>query len=221
MIPLKNINIVCGHYGTGKTNLVLNLALDSAQKGEKTAVVDLDVVNPYFRSGGYSHLLKENGVELIATQFADSNLDLPSLPAQIYSVFSKSGSKIIFDVGGDDMGALALGRFSAMIKQTDFQVLYLVNRFRALTHTPAQAAQLLREIEGASRLSADYVVNNSHLGEYTSGKEVLEGYEFAKETARLVQLPLAATTCNNKLFSELADKIPNLYPIDIIVKPPF
>ena len=221
MIPLKNINIVYGHYGVGKTNFVLNLALDAADRGEKTTVVDMDVVNPYFRSGGYSGLLEQRGVELIATQFANSNLDLPSLPAEMYSIFSKTDRKIIIDVGGDDAGAFALGRFSAMIKQRDHQAIYLVNRFRALTHTPQEAADILSEIEQASRIKADCIINNSHLGAYTGEQEILSGFEFAEQTAALVGLPLIATTCERNLFDNLIGKIPDLRPIDIIVKPPF
>lgn len=221
MISLKNINIICGHYGVGKTNIVLNLALDAASKGEKITVVDLDVINPYFRSGDYADLLCKNGVELIAPNFVSTNLDLPSLPAEIYSVFSKTDRKVIIDLGGDDAGAFAVGRFSQKIKSSDFQVFYVVNRFRALTQTPEEAVQILKEIETASRLKAHYIINNSHLGRYTSEREILEGYEFSKNVCSLSKLPLAVTTCAEELYKGLSDRILNLYPIRILVKPPF
>ena len=112
---MKKIIIIYGHYGCGKTNLSLNLAIDLAQKGDKVTIADMDVVNPYFRSGDYTDLLKEYGIDVIASDFSHSNLDLPSLPATMYSIFVREGI-VIIDVGGDDAGAYALGRFSSKIK---------------------------------------------------------------------------------------------------------
>lgn len=218
-ILLKNINIICGHYGCGKTNFSINLALNEAKQGNVT-LVDLDIVNPYFRSGDYKKLLEDNGVHVIAPKFLGTNLDNPSLPAEIYSIFDNDDSTVIIDLGGDDAGAFALGRVSKQILESDYAMFYVVNCFRALTQTSAQAVEILSEIEKASRLKANGIINNSHLQNLTTENEIEKGYKYAKETALKLDLPLVATTCPKEIANKV-NNIDNLYPIDVIVKPPF
>lgn len=213
----RDFIIICGHYGCGKTNLALNIAVDAAKRGEKVTLVDLDLVNPYFRSSDYPELLRDNGIELLASGYAHSNLDIPSIPAEMYGMFSKQG-KVILDVGGDDAGAVALGRFSHLIKEREYTFLYVVNRFRIETTSPEQAAQVMSEIREASRLEPHYIVNNSHLMEHTDEAILLEGYEFAKKTAELTGLPLAFTAVEKRLAAEAENRIENIYPVDIYVR---
>lgn len=185
------ITIICGHYGCGKTNLALNLALEAA--GPVT-LVDLDVVNPYFRSSDYRGLLKERGVRLIAPVFAGTTLDTPTLPPEIASIFAPGSGPVFIDAGGDDAGATALGGLSARLKQSGYEMLYVVNRYRALSQTAEEAAALLGEIEAASRLKATGIVNNSHLGVETRMEDLRAALDFARETARLTGLPLLYST---------------------------
>lgn len=218
---MGRIIIIYGHYGCGKTNLALNLAIDLAKKGEKVTIADLDVVNPYFRSGDYAGLLNEYGIEVVASDFSHSNLDLPSIPAAMYSIFVREGT-VIIDVGGDDAGAYALGRFSAKIKEAGYEAYYVVNGKRTLTSTPMEAAQILKEIESASSVPATGIINNTHLQGFTTSEIIEEGLEFAKKTAELLSLPLAATTYpkeyvdKNKIKAEV-----RLVPVEVLVKPPF
>ena len=119
---MKRITIVTGHYGSGKTNFAVNLAVDLCRKGKSVVLVDLDIVNPYFRSADFKEQLTEMGIEMICPVYANTNLDIPALGADIYSVFNKDdGRYIIFDVGGDDAGAAALGRYSHLIQQEEFE----------------------------------------------------------------------------------------------------
>ena len=134
---LERITVVCGHYGSGKTNFSLNLAIDMAkEKNKRITLVDLDIVNPYFRSSDYRELLENSGVHVIAPKYAGTNLDTPALSAEIDSVFCDENTQVIFDVGGDDAGAFALGRYSDKIKQENYSFIYLVNKYRNLTNTP-------------------------------------------------------------------------------------
>ncbi len=109
----KPITVICGHYGCGKTNLALNLAVEAAATGRRSVIVDMDIVNPYFRSSEYRTFLERHGVQLIAPVFANTTLDTPVLPPEIYSIFNMENTDMFIDAGGDDVGATALGRSSA------------------------------------------------------------------------------------------------------------
>ncbi|MFQ7748814.1 MAG: ParA family protein, partial [Eubacteriales bacterium] len=167
------LTVVCGHYGCGKTNLALNLALEAAQEGGQVTVVDMDIVNPYFRSSEYGELLESRGIRLIAPVFAGTTLDTPTLPPEIYSIF-EGGGQVFLDVGGDDAGITALGGLHEQMEAAGYEMLYVINRYRVLSQKPEEAAALLREIESASRLKATGLVNNSHLGVETKLSTVLD-----------------------------------------------
>lgn len=190
----RTITIICGHYGCGKTNLVLNLAVEAAQRGRRSVIVDMDIVNPYFRSSDYGAFLQKHGVELIAPVFANTTLDTPVLPPEIYSIFSMEDADIFIDAGGDDVGATALGRLSRELTSSGYEMLYVVNRYRILSTKPEETLPLLREIEFASHLKATAVVNNSHLGVDTTAQTVLGSVDFARESARLCGLRLLYST---------------------------
>lgn len=198
----KRITVICGHYGCGKTNLTLNLALEAAGEGQPVTVVDLDIVNPYFRSSEYGELLGEKGVRLIAPVFANTTLDTPTLPPEIYSVFEPQAGRVFLDAGGDDAGVTALGGLHAMLEEAGYDMLYVINRYRVLSQTPEETAALLGEIQAASRLRATGLVNNSHLGVETT-LETLEGaLPFARKTAELTGLPLLYSTAPDFALGE-------------------
>ncbi|CCX37124.1 uncharacterized protein BN452_01103 [Clostridium sp. CAG:1013] len=194
MSEQARITVICGHYGCGKTNLALNLALNEAAKGERVTVADLDIVNPYFRSSEYGGLLEEHGIRLIAPVFAGTTLDTPTLPPELYSLFEPSAGKVFIDAGGDDAGVTALGGLHELLEEAGYQMLYVINRYRVLSQTPEEALALLREIETASRLKATGLVNNSHLGVETTLETLLGGLDFAHKTAELTGLPLLYST---------------------------
>ena len=221
MFPLeRRVTVVCGHYGTGKTNLSINLALDCARRGEDVSLVDLDVVNPYFRSADYADVLTENGVRVVGPNFANTNLDTPSLPAAVRSTIAE-GSRVIVDVGGDDAGATALGVYYRTLAEADPDVVYVVNRYRSMTTHADEAVQILTEIEAMSHLKATCVANNSHLKRETTEATILDSMGFAEEVASATGLPLRFTTAPRGLdFSQL-NKIPDIYPVDVLVRAPW
>ena len=221
MFPLeRRVTVVCGHYGTGKTNLSINLALDCARRGEDVSLVDLDVVNPYFRSADYADVLTENGVRVVGPNFANTNLDTPSLPAAVRSTIAE-GSRVIVDVGGDDAGATALGVYYRTLAEAEPDVVYVVNRYRSMTTHADEAVQILAEIEAMSHLKATCVANNSHLKRETTEATILDSMGFAEEVASATGLPLRFTTAPRGLdFSQL-NKIPDIYPVDVLVRAPW
>jgi CO dehydrogenase nickel-insertion accessory protein CooC1 len=218
----KRLNIICGHYGSGKTNLALNLAFNLQSTGERVTIVDLDIVNPYFRTADYTAMLQSKGIKVISPATAGTTVDAPALTADMLSVLDKTDERIIIDVGGDDAGAFALGRFSKRIyAQGDFGMFFVINKFRKLIATPQEAVELMREVESASGIRATGIINNSHLAGLTTAEDILSSLPYAQQTAKLAGLPLVMTTAPKQLEHELSDRVLNLYPVDIIVKLPW
>ena len=218
---LKRITVICGHYGSGKTNFSLNLAVDMAQHNKKVTVVDLDIINPYFRSSDYKKFLENKKVNIIVPKYAGTNLDTPALSAEIDSVFDKEDTHIIFDVGGDDAGAFALGRYADKLNQSGYSFIYLVNKYRSLIQTPELAVEMLQDITRACRLVPSYVVNNSHLQYETTAETILEAMTYGSDVAGQLQLPLLCTTAPSQLKENTLLKDCDLYFVDPIVQVPF
>ena len=219
MVPLTSrVNVICGHYGTGKTNLSINLAIECARSGESVTLIDLDVVNPYFRSADYSDVLTKEGVKVIGPNFANTNLDTPSLPGAIAGAI-EMGERVIIDVGGDDAGATALGVYSRQVNESKPDVIYVINRYRSLTTTPAEAVEILREIESAARIRATGIINNSHLKSQTDARTVTDSIPFAEEVARMTGLPLMFSTAPRDVLS--LNNIEGIHPIDVYVRTPW
>lgn len=218
---MKRITLICGHYGSGKTNFALNMAVNAAKNGEKITLVDLDIVNPYFRTADYRDELEKLGVNVIAQNLEGTTLDAPALTARMFSIFEESMGRVIVDVGGDDVGATALGRFSKQLETSGYDMLCVVNKFRKFISSPEEAAQLLGEIEAACRLKATGIVNNSHLGAQTTAQDIISSVDYAKNTAELLDLPLVYTTAPKAVAHQLAGEVENLYPVDVLVRLPW
>lgn len=209
----RKINIITGHYGSGKTNVSVNMALDLAEKGEKVTVVDLDIVNPYFRTADFKELFGEHNISLTVPTYANSNLDIPALGFDMNGIADREGY-IIIDVGGDDEGAKALGRYRKVFEKYDTQMLYVINRRRYLTKEPTEALQLMYEIENASGMKCDGIINNTNLGRETDRDIVLGSVAYADEVCREAGLPLVAVTAE----ASYLDGIDKAYPVNIYVK---
>ena len=216
----KRLTILCGHYGSGKTNIAVNMALDLRSQRDNAAIADLDIVNPYFRSKDSEDELKERGIRLICSEFASSNVDLPSMPADLYSITDDKSLSVILDIGGDDRGAYALGRLrGAILTENDYDMLMVVNRFRPLTPDAPSTIEVMREIEAACGIPFTGIINNSNLAGETDASVVLGSAGYAKAVCELSGLPLVLTTVEERLYDELKDKIENLFPLRLQKKP--
>lgn len=212
MFDLGRAIVITGHYGSGKTNIAVNLALDRAGKGERVCVVDLDIVNPYFRTADFGELFKRYDIRLAAPQFANTNLDIPSLCIDMEALLDNY-DRVILDVGGDDSGALALGQYAALLTMRGCDMLYVVNKYRYLTHFPEEAVELLRDIEQASGLKAAGIINCSNLGEGTTAEDVESSRGFAEECARAAGIPVVFTAAKRGL------NVKDAYPVEVYVRP--
>ncbi len=216
-LKYKRISVFVGHYGSGKTNIALNFALRLKEKQEKVSIADLDIVNPYFRTQDSAKMLGEADIKLISSEFAGSNVDLPALPPDVYSLFDNKDTCGVLDVGGDDRGALALGRYAEGIKkENDYDVFFVINKYRPLTKTPELTIEVLREVEQASGIKITGLINNSNLGEITTAEDVERSAPYADEVSRLSGLPVVYTTVHESIAESVSLK--NVMPIKLYVK---
>ena len=212
----KRITIFAGHYGSGKTNIALNWARHLKRQGAAVSVADLDIVNPYFRTKDSAAELAAEGIGLVVSEFANSNVDFPAMPKEIYALVAERDEKVVMDVGGDDRGALALGRYVPDIRaENDYEMLAVINASRPLTQTAADTVEVLREVEAACQLPFTGLVNNTNLGRETRVEDVLKSVDYAKETAALMGLPIFMTCVDERLTAALSPRIENLFPIKI------
>ena len=216
----KRLTILCGHYGSGKTNIAVNMALDLRSKRDRVAIADLDIVNPYFRSKDSEDEFKQHDIRLICSEFASSNVDLPSMPADLYSITDDRELSVIMDIGGDDRGAYALGRLRDAIKnENDYEMLMVVNRFRPLTPDAPSTVEVMREIEAACGIPFTGIINNSNLAAETDASAVLGSVKYAEEVSKLSGLPVVLTTVEDRLYDDLKDKISPLFRLHLQARP--
>lgn len=212
----KRVLLLCGHYGSGKTNIAVNLAKEIKREYPLVALADLDIVNPYFRSKDSATELEEAGIRLICSKYANSNVDIPALPPDLYALTDDRSMRAIIDVGGDDRGALVLGRLAPeILAENDYEMLMVINCYRPLTRDAASTIEVMREIECAGGIRFTALINNSNLGTETTAEDVLSSVRYADEVAAISNLPLVMTTVDQRLEKDLKDKISNLFPLNL------
>ena len=212
----NRLTLFAGHYGSGKTNIAVNYAIALAGEGKPVCIGDLDTVNPYFRTADSACRLEEAGVTLISPQFANSNVDLPALPAEAYRLVQDKDVYGIMDIGGDDRGAYALGRYVPFLKEeNDYKMVFVANFCRPLTRTAEEAMEVMREIEAACGLKFTHIVNNTNLGPATDPEVLLESQIKIRALSQLSGLPLFFTAVRCDLAPALQDKIPNVFPLQL------
>ena len=210
----KRLTLFAGHYGSGKTNIAVNYALKLAAEGKDTHIADLDIVNPYFRTKDSAKELEKAGVKLISPQFANSNVDLPALPAEAYRLVTDQSIYGIMDIGGDDRGAYALGRYVPSIKEEgNYRMVFVANACRPLTRTPEEALEVMREIEAACGLQFTDLINNTNLGTETTPEIVLGSADYMTRLSELSGLPVFATTAERNVAKALDGKLDNVLPL--------
>lgn len=213
---MKRITLFAGHYGSGKTNIAVNFALDLKAQGKEVIIADLDIVNPYFRTKDSAKELSEAGIELISPAFANSNVDLPSLPQETYKIVQDRTKYAVLDIGGDDRGAYALGRYApSILEENDYEMIFVANFYRPLTSTAAEALEVMREIELAGGIKFTAIVNNSNIGADTTAEDVLKTVDRAEELSRISGLPVIFTTAERTVADELKGSSHNIFPLDL------
>lgn len=206
----SKIHITVGHYGSGKTEFSVNYALYLKKTHDKVILVDLDIVNPYFRSNDARAILEDAGITVIAPDYAGTNVDIPVLPPEVMRIFNEPDAQVVIDVGGDDDGAIALGRYKQFFDKADYEMNLVVNTRRPLSSTVEEIIEMKQNIEFSSRLSVTSVIADTNIADETTKEIIEEGYEVTKQAASEMNLPVKYVVSmidadfnenvNNKLF---------------------
>ncbi|MBR4720374.1 MAG: hypothetical protein IK057_01290 [Clostridia bacterium] len=213
---MKRITLFAGHYGSGKTNIAVNYAKFIKSEGFDVSIIDLDIVNPYFRTKDSEEDLKKCGIELVSSEYANTNLDAPALPKEIYARIADKSKKLVIDVGGDDRGAVALGRFAPDITdENDFEMLFVANFYRPLTQIAEDALQVMREIELAGHIRFTGIVHNSNIGDETTAFDITKKEKELKKLAELSKLPVVFTAVSENVYPEFQNSNSELFKLEL------
>ena len=220
---MKRIRIITGHYGSGKTEYAVNLAISMADSGLNTALADLDIVNPYFRSFEQTEVLQRHGVRVIVTS-CGGRIDLPAIPAEVLTIFEDGSIYGVLDIGGDPVGARVLARFARHLEKADFDMLLVLNANRPETGTVEGAVEYMRSIEQSSGQRMTHIVNNTHLCRNTRIEDILKGAQLAKAVSEATGLPVAQHVVERRFVAEVRNQLgadANILPIEILMKKPW
>lgn len=218
----ERLILFTGHFGSGKTELAINYSIKLARQGQSVTIVDLDIVNPFFRSSEVRDVLEKEGIKLLSPNFVGTTVDIPSLPSEIYSVFQNRKGKVVFDVGGDDIGATVLGRYHPYFMEEPYRMFFVINTRRPLSSTVEQIIEMLKSIENHSRLKVTALINNTNLMCETSLDHLLEGQAIVEQVSRRLNIPVAYISGTAEVIDQLPEEYSSKgFPINIYLRPPW
>lgn len=219
---MSRINIFTGHFGSGKTEISINYAINLAKMGKKVAIVDLDIVNPYFCTRGIRKELEEHGIRVIASDPNLSNAELMVVPAEVLAVFNDKSYEVVMDIGGDDQGAIVLGQYNRYLKEEPYDMYFVINNNRPLTSNNDDTEDYIRAIQTASRLKITHLISNTNLSYETVVEDIIKGDKTVNNLAEKLNIPHKYTVCRRDLVDEVKEKVQGeILPIDIYMKPPW
>lgn len=215
----KRVRIVIGHYGSGKTEFSLNYAVKLAKMNKKTMLVDLDVVNLYFRSREKADKLTNMGIKVIGGAINSSAIDIPAIPGEVVTAFQDKSYEAVLDVGGDPAGARTLGRYVGYLTEGNYDMFFVLNANRPETQSVDKAIEYMTKIQDTTRAKVTGIVNNTHMLKNTSIDDVLKGYKLALEVSEATGVPLRY----NALLEDLVSRLPKdlkgeIFPIELIMR---
>ena len=218
----SRIRVFTGHFGSGKTEIALNYALNLSQTGKKVCIADLDVVNPYFCTRDEKDLLESKGIKLVATPKEYSNVELGTIPLNTMTVFNDKSYEVVLDVGGDEQGATALGQYNRYFNLEDYDMYFVINTSRPSTNDADSIIEYIKQIERTSRLKVKFLINNSNLSYETKVNHILEGQKIVKEVVEKTGLILRYTTIREDLVDKFKEKVEGeILPLKIFMLPPW
>jgi hypothetical protein len=179
-----------GHFGSGKTEVAVNYAVNMLKHHNKVAIVDLDIVNPYFRTADAREHLESKSIRVLTTVYANTNVDVPALPPEVLSLFEDKEYKVVLDIGGDDLGAKVLSRYREEILQDSYEMFFVINTRRPMTATQEQIEEMIYEIETSARIKVTKLVNNTNVLEHTTARDIIRGHETVQRVSEKLNIPI-------------------------------
>lgn len=219
---MSRIRVFTGHFGSGKTEIAINYAINLAKEGKKVVIVDLDIVNPYFCVRDVRKKLEEHGIRVIASSPELVNAELMVVPAEIISVFNDKSYEVVMDVGGDDSGAIALGQYNRFFKEEPYDMFFVVNTNRPFTSDNADIKEYIKAIERASRLTVTHLISNTNLSYETLEQHIIDGDKVIALLSKELNIPHAYTVCSKDFEEKMKGKLQGeIFGIDIHMLPPW
>lgn len=220
---MKRITLFTGNLGSGKTELAINYALWLKKQYARVGIVDLDIINPYFRTRLMREELEKKDLRVVCPPGELAGADVPALPPSILGVLEDERVQGVFDVGGDEIGATALGRFKPYLPYGSYNMFFVANACRPFTRTVDGIIKMLRAVEKASRLQVSALVSNTNLGSATDPETILAGHSIIEDAARQLGLPIAFLAVHSPLAREMAGRMPGIpvFPIEKNMLPPW
>ncbi len=216
----RRLVIITGHYGSGKTEFAVNYAIKLKEQFDNVIIVDMDIVNPYFRSREKRDLFKKEGIKVVDSNIKNVNVDLPALPAEISGAILNKNAKTILDVGGNPVGARVLSRYAEDIKSIEYDMFFVINGNRPQTNTCDKAIKYLRAIETASGLKVTGLINNTHVLKDTSVEDVERGHELTKKVSWETDIPIRYESALEKVVLNINNKeiLEKIFPINLYMR---
>lgn len=219
---MSRIRVFSGHFGSGKTEIAINYAINLAKSGNKVAIVDMDIVNPYFCVRDLKDYLEKKEIKVISSSPKFSNAELMVLPPEVLSAFNDKSYEVIIDVGGDDVGAVALGQYNKYFQEEPYDMYFVINNNRPMTEDFLSTEEYMINIERASRLRITHLISNTNLSSETNVQDILDGDKIVSELSKQLKIPYRYTVITKDLEDEVRGKVAGeLFTINIYMKKPW